>query len=136
MAINALQQNPFADALPRQPGRPPEHGFYSERITPEELAVREAWERSLIADLGGPAAVTTTQQTLVTTAGMLEMRRARVDRAMREGLGGPAQEHVLALVNSLRLILCALGLERKAKPAPSLQDYLKSKAEAKEGGQQ
>ena len=105
------------------------HGLYSENFTEKEQAERQSWEKSIIDDLGGAAVISTAQNTLIRTAGMLEMKRARIDRAITENRDEPAQEHVLALVNSLRLILCALGLERRVKPAPSLQDYMREKAE-------
>jgi hypothetical protein len=106
------------------------HGFYTVEAAAEERRDREAMEQALIEDLGGASAISASQRTLIRTAGMLEMRRARVDRAIQEGRDAPAQEHVLALVNSLRLTLCALGLERQAKPGRSLQDYIRQRAHA------
>ena len=106
------------------------HGLYSENFTEKEQADRLKWEQSIIDDLGGVAVISTAQGTLIRTAGMLEMKRARIDRAITENRDEPAQEHVLALVNSLRLILCALGLERRSKPVQTLQDYMKRPTES------
>lgn len=89
------------------------HGFYRVTPTPEESAAREAFEQAMTEDLGGQSVISASQRTLISTAGMLEMKRARVDRAIQAGCDAPAQEHVLALVNSLRLILCALGLAKR-----------------------
>ena len=105
------------------------HGLYSETFTEKEQADRQSWEQSIIDDLGGAAVISTAQNTLIRTAGMLEMKRARIDRAITENRDEPAQEHVLALVNSMRLILCALGLERRSKPVQTLQDYIRGKGE-------
>jgi hypothetical protein len=104
------------------------HGLYSNLFNDEEKLAREELEKSFEDDLGGSSVISSMQRTLITTAGMLTMKLSRVDKAIREGRQEPVQEHVLALVNSLRLILCALGLEKRAKASPSLQDYLKQKS--------
>lgn len=105
------------------------HGFYSQKWTPEEIAERQAWMEAMIEEKGNP---TFAERTLITSASWLNAIIMRAFRAIEAGRGAPQSEHLLAIVNSLRLTMCALGLERKEKPTQSLQDYLKKKAEAKE----
>jgi hypothetical protein len=100
------------------------HGFYSAQMTAEESADRAAWVTKVIAEKGDPSE---TERTLIETASWLRVKTKRVWRAIEEGHSEPAHEHVLATVNSLRLILCALGLERRSSPAPSLREYLAGK---------
>ncbi len=100
------------------------HGVYTSRFTPEEEKERAEFENDLLTDLGGYP--TTAQRTLIRRASYIEIRLRRTERATEDGWRLPS-EHVLAWVNSQRLLLCALGLERRTKPAPSLQDYVRRK---------
>ena len=102
------------------------HGAYSMRLTPEEQQEREQFESDLIADQGGD--VSAAQRALIRRLGFLEIRLRRCERASSAGRT-IADEHVLAWINSQRLLLSALGLERKQKSEPNLQDYLREKAE-------
>ena len=102
------------------------HGAYSPRMTPEEESERAAFEAELLQDLAGDAS--TAQRALIRRAGFLEIRLRRCERATAGGLA-IADEHVLSWINAQRLLLCALGLERRQRPGPSLQDYLAQKAE-------
>lgn len=104
------------------------HGVYCP-FTPEERAEREEYERQLTEDLGGNPS--TAQRSIIRRASWLEVKLRKNERASMEGQGEIAQEHCLSWVNSQRLLLCALGLERKQRPGPSLQDYLAAKAREK-----
>jgi hypothetical protein len=101
------------------------HGFYRIALTQQESADREEWVSRVIAEKGE---LSETERTLIETASWLQVKLSRVWKALKEGTNEPASEHVLATVNSLRLLLCALGLEKRKSSAPSLQDYLKRKA--------
>lgn len=101
-------------------------GFYSTKISDEEREARAAWERAVIEDMGGPGAISTAQRALVSATGFLKLRLDRLDQAYAEG-HEPANEHIMALINSLRLNLRELGLERRAKPPQSLTDYIAQK---------
>jgi hypothetical protein len=105
------------------------HGFYRQAWDEEEIAARNAWLQSMIEEKGNP---TFAERSLLTTASWLNAIIIRAFKAMEEGKGAPAHDHLLAIVNSFRLIMTALGLERKTKPTQSLQDYLQKKVEAKE----
>jgi hypothetical protein len=100
------------------------HGAYSPRLSPEEEQERTRFENELIADLAGD--VSTAQRALVRRAGFLEIRLRRCERADSNGLYIP-DEHVLAWINSQRLLLTALGLKRAKSSGPSLKEYMKEK---------
>jgi hypothetical protein len=101
------------------------HRVYSKEFTPEELTERTRYEGELFQDLGSNP--TTAQKTLVRRAGYIEIKLMRTERATAEGTGEIANEHVLAWINAQRLLLCALELERKARPAMDLKSYLERK---------
>jgi hypothetical protein len=100
-------------------------------VTNEEKADREQWERSVIADLGGPSAISTAQRALIRSASFLRLKLERIDSAFQEGKE-PAPEHTMAAFNSFRLMLNQIGLERRSKPTQSLQEYLAGKAKSEE----
>ncbi len=100
------------------------HRAYSPRLTPEEDQERALFENDLIADLGGE--VSTAQRALIQRASWLEIRLRRCERADKKRLR-IADEHILSWIGAQRLLLQAVGLERKLKPGPNLQDYLAQK---------
>ncbi len=104
------------------------HGGYEkpQQWTDEDKTYRKQWEEHAIEEKGDPSHL---ERCLIRTASYLDARLKRVWRAMENGDGEPATEHLISWVNSLRLILCALGLERKQRKGPSLQDYLNQKAQ-------
>ncbi len=97
------------------------HGVYA-RFTAEEKAERAEYERLLTDDLGGNPSVM--ERSLIRRASWLELRLRRNERAGEDGKGEIASEHVLSWINSQRLLLCALGLERVVKPGESLAEFL------------
>lgn len=108
-------------------GHAVKHGTYRRGLSPEEVTEREAYEADLIDDLG---CATTAMRTLIRRASWLEIRLRRMERAS----GEIADEHALAWINSQRLLLCALGLEKRQAPGTTLAQYLEQrKAEAAEG---
>ncbi len=137
--VNKLQarSNAFlTDAAEKHGPGPPagnqnarKHGVYSQ-WTAEDIAEREQYEKDLIDDLGG--SVSTAQRSLIRRGSWLEVRLRRNERASIRGYRGIASEHVLAWINSQRLILCALGLQRKAQQPMSLAEYLEAKSREKE----
>ncbi len=100
------------------------HGIYAPKFTPEEEQERARFQAELLEDMGGEAS--TAQRALIRRAGFLEIRLRRCERADAKGYK-LADEHVLSWINAQRLLLCALGLERKQKKGPSLQEYLEKK---------
>ena len=105
------------------------HGAYSPRLSPEEERERDHLENDLIADLGGD--VSTAQKVLIRRISLIEIRLRRCERADKKRLRIP-DEHILAWINSQRLLLVALGLERKQKPGPDLQGYLAQREREKQ----
>jgi hypothetical protein len=97
------------------------HGVYCVAFTSEEKTEREEYARELEEDLGNVSAA---QRSLIRRASWIEVRLRRNERASEDGRGEIASEHVLSWINSQRLLLCALGLERKQRPGPSLQEYI------------
>jgi len=109
------------------------HGVYCAAFTPEEKAERKEYERQLEADLG---IISTAQRSIIHRASWLEIRLRRNERASAEGQGEIASEHVLSWINSQRLLLCALGLERRQKPEQSFEEHLKSMTQEKGNNEQ
>ncbi len=100
------------------------HGFYADQMTPEELADRAAWVSRVIEQKGKPSEI---KRGLIEQAGWLRLILNRTWNAVKDGKGGPASEHMLAMLNSYRLICSAIGLEAVELPGQSLQDYLAQK---------
>lgn len=104
------------------------HGFYSQRWSPEEKEARETWVRELIAEMGE---VTRQERSLIILASRLNAILERAFTAIEDGRGAPAHDHLLAVINSFRLIMCALGLDRKAQtqatPEEKLAAYMRGK---------
>jgi hypothetical protein len=104
-------------------------------------AVR-AWQRALIADLGGEQNISTQKRTLLEMATRTRLYIEHVDSWLmtqdslinkRARKLFPIVQQRQALVDSLARILSQLGLERQAKPIPTLQEYLaQSEDEANE----
>ena len=101
------------------------HGCFSNRFSAEEEEERRRFEEELTADLG--AVPSTAQKVLVRRASFLEVRLRRSEKASGEGYVIP-DLYLLSWINSQRLILKELGIERKVKAAVDLQTYLKRKA--------
>lgn len=102
------------------------HGAYARKLRPAEEEERRLFEAELTEHVGGdPSAA---QKVLIRRCGYLEIRLRCAERALKGGMGIPS-EHVLSWVNAQRLLLVALGLERKARKAPVLADYLREKSE-------
>jgi hypothetical protein len=91
------------------------------------------WRRDLVADLGGEAAVTAQQRALVEMAArtklyvdhldsFLMQQRSLINKTKRTAL--PVLLQRQALADSLAKHLNMLGLERRARPVPSLDEYL------------
>jgi hypothetical protein len=93
------------------------------------------WRRDLVADLGGEGAVTAQQRALVEVAArtklyvdhldaFLMQQRSLVNKTRKTAL--PVLLQRQALADSLVKHLNMLGLERRSKPVPSLDEYLAS----------
>jgi hypothetical protein len=93
------------------------------------------WRRDLVADLGGEGAVTAQQRALVEVAArtklyvdhldaFLMQQRSLVNKTRKTAL--PVLLQRQALADSLAKHLNMLGLERRSKPVPSLDEYLAS----------
>lgn len=94
------------------------------------------WRKDLLQDLGGEAAVSAAQLALVEAATRTRLyvdhldaylleQRSLVNAKRRAVL--PVVKERQALVDSLARLLHQLGLERRARPAPSLAEYLASR---------
>jgi hypothetical protein len=104
------------------------HGFRAVGMSDEERAGRKAQVARMITEKGGSSAISEPERTLIETASWLQVKLSRVWKTIEEGGAEPDSAHVLAAVNSLRLILCALGLEKRKPSGPSLEQYLQKKA--------
>jgi hypothetical protein len=106
-------------------------------IDKRTLAARHLldWRKEMIADLGGEQAVSAQQMALVEMATRTRLYIDHADAHLmeqsnlitRRGRLKPLVEQRQRLVDSLARILGQLGLERRAKPAKSLDAYLAEK---------
>jgi hypothetical protein len=97
---------------------------------------RSTWARRLrdliglhLSDLGGEDNVSQAEKSIVRRAAVMTVELERMEVAFAEsGEAQPAQLQLYqTTANSLRRLLESVGLERRAKPVETLQDYLKSK---------
>jgi hypothetical protein len=98
-----------------------------------------AWRRELEADLGGPEAFTAQQRAIVDVASTTKLLLDSVDRWLLEqgdGLVNRKRRAVYPVVlqrqqlaDALARYMGQLGLERRAKPAPSLTHWLEQRQE-------
>lgn len=109
-----------------------------EALSPVEQAARD-WRREVVEDLGGPEAVPAATLALLNAATGSKIILDSLDRYIFElaesgGLVSRRTRKAFAVVadrmrvaDSLTRQLQALGLERRSRPAPSLQDYLRAR---------
>jgi hypothetical protein len=123
-------------------------GFYALRSTLRQLGPRTidrrtslgkhlaAWRADLVTDLGGEAALSTQQRALVDVIVRQKLLLESVDAWLlvqptlvnsRKRTLLPVVRERQALADSLARYLAQLGLERRAKPVPSLDDYLRQR---------
>jgi hypothetical protein len=78
-----------------------------------------------LSDLGGDQNVSHAERTLADRAAMLTLLAELQENAfLRNGTPHAELEKYLAVNTALTRILLALGLRRRAKPVPSLDEYL------------
>lgn len=96
------------------------------------------WRDALVADLGGPEAISTQHAALVDLAVRTKLLVDSVDAyvlAMPSPVNRqrrclhPVVRERASLVNQLQSILRDLGLERRAHPVPDLTSYLATKGD-------
>jgi hypothetical protein len=138
------------------PDPPPTHrrrrysrsGFYALKTTLRRLGPRTidrrtslgkhlaAWRADLVADLGGEGALSTQQRALVDVIVRQKLLLESVDAwlLMQPSLVNGRKRALLPVVrerqglaDSLARYLAQLGLERRAEPVPSLDDYLRQR---------
>ena len=94
------------------------------------------WRNDLVSDLGGEEAVTTQQHAVIDMAVRTKLLLDSVDAWLltqpslinkRKKSLLPVVQQRQHLADSLSKYMGQLGLERKMKPTPSLQDYLANK---------
>jgi hypothetical protein len=87
--------------------------------------------RELVEHLGD---ATAPQRLLIQSAALKATRMMLLTDQLLAGvqLGEGSDHHALAWLNSMRLDLIAIGLERKGPASIDLREYLKSQAEAPE----
>jgi hypothetical protein len=97
---------------------------------------RSAWARRMrdlislhVSDLGGEANVSEAEKSIVRRVATLTVELERMEMAFAEaGEASPEQLDLYQRVsNSMRRMLETIGLERRAKPVESLQEYLAKK---------
>jgi hypothetical protein len=130
------------------PTRSQQHGHHALKTTLQRLGSRAldpdtdvgrelaAWRASLIADLGGEENLTTSERALVDLAVRDRLLLDSVDAwllAERKLVNGrkksvyPAVAQRMKLAEGYTRRLQTLGLQRRQKPVPSLQEYLKAR---------
>jgi hypothetical protein len=138
------------------PDPPPTHrrrrysksGFYALKSTLRQLGPRTidrrtslgkhlaAWRADLVTDLGGEEALSTQQRALVDVIVRQKLLLESVDAWLlvqptlvnsRKRTLLPVVRERQGLADSLARYLVQLGLERRAKPVPSLDDYLRQR---------
>ena len=101
------------------------------------------WRNNLISDLGGPELVSTAQKTLIEVATRTHLYVEHLDSFLMNqpslvcGKGKrktalPVLLERQRLADSLVNLLARLGLQRIAKPAPTLNEYLANRPGAEE----
>ncbi len=99
------------------------------------------WRRDLIQDLGGNEAITTQQATLIEIAARTKLILDSIDVWLlgQASLVNARKRAVLPVVqqrgqlaDSLARLMSQLGLERRAQPVKSLQDYIADHDRGKE----
>jgi hypothetical protein len=95
-----------------------------------------AWRADLVADLGGEEALSTQQRALVDLIVRQQLLLQSIDSWLltqpslvngRKRAVLPVVRERQGLADSLARYLTQLGLERQAKPVPSLNDYLRQR---------
>lgn len=96
-------------------------------------ATLQAWQADLVADLGGEAAVSAQERAVVELAVKTHLLLESVDRWLLEqpSLVNKSRRQLFPVVlqrqqlaDALARYMTQLGLRRRAKPVPSLQEYL------------
>jgi hypothetical protein len=124
-----------------QPAKRPyrRSGLYVSGLTPEEQAAMTSVRESLLADLGGEEHVSTARKILVDLAAGAAVRCMRVNAYLaglnclvdrRHRREWPVVEHARRAEAHLQGLLRDIGLDRKAKPVETLEQYLAKKAAA------
>jgi hypothetical protein len=123
-------------------------GFYALKSTLRQLGPRTidrrtslgkhlaAWRADLVADLGGEGALSTQQRALIDVVVRQKLLLESVDAWLlvqpslvngRKRSLLPVVRERQGLADSLARYLVQLGLERRAKPVPSLDEYLRQR---------
>src|SRR5262245_30505502 len=101
---------------------------------------RSAWSRRMrdlinlhLSDLGGADNVSEAEKSIVRRVATLTVELERMESVFAEACeASPEQLDLYQRVsNSMRRMLETVGLERRAKPVETLQEYLRKKDEAK-----
>jgi hypothetical protein len=98
-----------------------------------------AWTAALVNDLGGASNISTQKATLIDAAARTQLFLSHIDCYLleqgslvnrRKRSLWPVVRERQALVDSLARLLGQLGLERVARPVPTLKEYLDSKEQS------
>ena len=105
-------------------------------LGPVGQALKE-WQDEIIADLGGPAAISAQQRALVQLATRTHLFLESIDRFLLEqpSLVNKSRRQLFPVVlqrqqlaDALARYVNLLGLERRSRPMPSLNEYLQGRA--------
>ena len=109
-------------------------GHWLDSLGSLEVAVR-AWQEDLVNDLGGEDSVSTQQRVVIDTASKTMVLLASVDDYLlrnsfidrrRKSLR-PIVQQRMQMADSLNRAMNLLGLQKREKSIPSLQEYLQSR---------
>jgi hypothetical protein len=115
------------NTVPKRRGRPPVHGAFRSLINLDgrtQLArALQSLRAELVTALGGSPS--TQELLLVDRCTYMAARIHAWEAATLNGTeANSTDKDYLAWVNTLRLTLTSLGLQRRARPVESLRDYL------------
>ena len=98
-----------------------------------------AWRSALVSDLGGEDAITTQQAALIEVATTTRLLLSSIDGYILGQLGSPVNKRRKALhpvvrerqqlADALARYMGQLGLERRARDVPSLEQYIRQRQE-------
>lgn len=105
----------------------------------------KAWQASIYADLGGEANISAMERSIVELATKTHLMLASIDRFLlaQPSLVNKSRRQLFPVVlqrqtlaDALARYMGQLGLKRRARPMPSLQDYLAGRGEETVPGDQ
>ncbi len=105
----------------------------------------KAWRMALVEDLGGEDHISAMERSIVELATKTQLLLSSIDKFLLEqpSLVNKRRRQLFPVVlqrqqlaDALARYISQLGLKRRPKPAPSIQDYLAARQDTESGGAQ